>query len=546
MKLIVMICALFMTQLASASLAGIANPSAKKGGTLSFNLGSEPSTLNPFSSSDYNQSQVEAYIAEALTSINPQTYENEPSLAESWTISDDGKVFEFTLREGVTWHDGKPFTVEDVKFTFDAILHPKNKYKTAHSKPYFENITKIEITGKNKIKFTAKNSYFGNFQYVASRAISPKHIYENPSEEKQKELNKTIIGTGPYIFDNFDRGKAITLKRNPNWWGDKISEMKGMYNYDKIALKFYDSKVEIQRLEKGDLDFLGLSPEQYVQQTKGPKWRTKKVLKVKFQNKSPKGYGFIGLNLKNELFQSKNMRLALYHLLDRDKMNKKFRFNYSRLATGPWYIQSMYANKDVEPIKYDPKKASELLKKEGWKDTDGDLILDKMVNGKKKKLSFTILNPSKQFEKYLTLYKEDAKQLGVDINIQYVEWSSFVTKLDERSFDAVTLAWVGGSVHMDPKQIWHSESAKNKGSNFISYNNPRVDKLIDEARMIIDKEKRMVKYKEIYKLIADDVPYLFLFNSDYGFYGHAKDLNPLKDTLEYEVGYGPYWWFAKP
>ena len=133
-------------------------------------------------------------------------------------------------------------------------------------------------------------------------------------------------------------------------------------------------------------------------------------------------------------------------------------------------------------------------------------ILDKVIDGKKTKLSITILEPNKEFVKYLTMYKEDAKKAGVEINVKLIEWNAFLKLLDERKFQAVRLGWGAGSVDWDPKQIWHSESQKG-GSNFIGYKNPEVDKLIDEARTILDFEKRQKVLRKVFKLIADDVPY---------------------------------------
>jgi peptide/nickel transport system substrate-binding protein/microcin C transport system substrate-binding protein len=285
-----------------------------------------------------------------------------------------------------------------------------------------------------------------------------------------------------------------------------------------------------------------LTAEDYVQKANSPKWG-KDVFKVKIENKAPKGYGFIGWNMKNEMFQSKKVRLAMFHLINREDMIKKFRYGYGKPATGPWYMQSEYADTSVKAIEFDPKKALEILNADGWKDTDGDKILDKEIGGKKVKLSFTILEPNQEFIKYLTVFKEDAKQAGVDVNVKFVEWNTFIKLLDEKNFEAVRLAWSGGSVDLDPKQIWHSESA-NGGSNFINYSNPQVDKLIDEARETLDKKQRIAKLKKVYRMIADDVPYAFFFNDDAGFYGHTKRLKRVKDTYQYGVGLS-YWWIGE-
>lgn len=539
-KFFLVLFTLFLTASAAASLG---NPNAPTGGTFKYNLETAPTTLNALSSTDYYSTIVQSYILEGLLGRDLDTREWKPGLASKWKISKDGLVYTFTLRDGVKWHDGTALTIEDIKFSFDAIMHPKDKYKTARLKPYYENIKEANILDKNTIEFRAKKVYFRNFDVVAGLTIVPKHLYENPTKKQKKKLNKTLIGTGAYKLGKYRRGKNLTLVKNKTWWGTGVAGQKGKFNYDKILMRFVkDKTIAIQRVEKGDLDYQALSSEDYMKKTKGPKWG-KSVHKVKMQNKAPVSYGFIGWNLKNKLFKDKNVRKALYHLIDREKMIKKFRYGMSLPATGPVYRQSMFANPTVKPVLYDLKKARELLTKAGWKDTDGDRILDKVIDGKKTKLSFTILEPNKDFVKYLTVYKQDARKAGVDINVKYVEWNTFIKLLDERKFQAVRLAWGGGSVDWDPKQIWHS-SSMNGGSNFISYNNPKVDKYIDEARSIMDLEKRKKVLHKVYKLIADDMPYAFFFNDKFSFYAHTDRIKRVKDTYNYGIGLG-YWWIKK-
>lgn len=520
------------------------NPSAPMGGDFKINLGQAPTTLNALSSSDAYASEVQSYIMEGLLTRNIDTREWEPALAKEWSISKDGKTFEFTLRDGVKWHDGKPLTVEDVKFSFDAIMDKNDKYKTAHLKPYFENIKSADIVGPNKIKFTVGSPYFNNFTVVAGLTVVPKHLYANPSKEQEKVLNRTLVGTGPYTLKEFDRSKRIVLASNPNWWGRSVPALKGTHNFQTITLRFIqDGTIAIRTIENGDLDYLPLQPDEFVQKAKGPKWG-KSVKKVQMQNKGVRGYAFVGFNMKNPIFSSVKTREAMVHLFDREQMIKKFLFDFSLPATGPLYQQSDYADPSVKPLAFDPKLALKKLNEDGWKDTDGDGLLDKVINGKKTQFEFTILEPLPDFVKFLTTFQQDAKKAGVKVEIKGIEWNAFIKLLDERKFDAVRLAWGGGDLDWDPKQIWHSESIANAGSNFISYSNPKVDKLIDEARVAMEKKDRVVKLREVYRTIAADVPYIFLFNGKYSFYAHSDRVGKEKDTYVNGVG-TEYWWLTK-
>ena len=266
----------------------------------------------------------------------------------------------------------------------------------------------------------------------------------------------------------------------------------------------------------------------------------KKIEKVKTQNKTPKGYSFIAMNLKHPIFKDREVRKAFSMLFNRPLMLGKFEYNLSEFATGPIYVQSDYASPFVKPIDFNPDEALRILTNAGWSDSDKDGLLDKVINGKKTPFSVTILEPSPDVMKYLTIFKEDASKIGVDINIKNIEWNSFVKLLDEKNFEAVRLAWGGGGVEWDPKQIWHSSSIEGASSNFISYSNPEVDRLIDEARQIHDRDKRISLLRKVHEIISSDYPYIWWFNSKYTLYANTKRVKKKTDTYKYGIGQ-QYW-----
>jgi len=151
------------------------------------------------------------------------------------------------------------------------------------------------------------------------------------------------------------------------------------------------------------------------------------------------------------------------------------------------------------------------LAKAGWVDGDKDGVLEK--NGKK--FEFTLFFANKDNEKYYILYQEDLKKAGIKMNLQLLEWNALLKNVDEAKFDAIAMGWGGGAVDHDPKQIWHSASIGTGGSNFIGYKNAKVDTLIDKARTELNKQKRIPLYREIYREIAADAPYVFMFNDKF-------------------------------
>ena len=498
------------------------------------NLSGEPENLHPIRSTDYYSSVVQYYILESLLQRNKDTYEWEPGLAKKWEISPDGKTFTFEFYDSLKWSDGKALTVQDVKFSFEAYRNPE--YGGIRYLPYFEKMDSAQILSDKKIQFKVKESYFGNFDVIAGMSIIPEHIYKDP----KTRLSKNIIGSGPYKLENYIKGKILVLKQNPLWEGRNNPANKGKWNFKTLALRFVKTETDtLLRMAKEHLDYSRLSAETFFEKTKKAPWGTR-IKKVKYQNKEPSGYGYIGFNLKKPLFQDKKVRKALAHLLNRELMNKKFQYNQRELARGPWYFWSDYADPNVKPIGFNPKKAVEILKSAGWNDLDNNGVLEKTINGRKKELSWTIIYASAEGEKYLTLYQEDLKQAGIKLSLKVLDWASFLRLIDDKNFDAVMLGWSGGSIDLDPKQIWHTESSQKKGSNFISYSNPKVDALIDKGRSQLNKKERIKTFQKVYRLIAEDVPYIFMFNTRNRFYGVNKRIDFPVDTFNYDVGMS-YW-----
>ena len=499
--------------------------------TFFMNLNKEPENLHPIRSVDGYSSVVQNYVMETLLVRNLDTYEWEAHLAERWEQSPTHITF--TLRSPLYWHDGKPVTAKDVVFSFNAYKDPS--FGGIRYISYLENIQSAQALDERTVRFKIKKKYFGNLNALAGLIfVLPEHIYK----DKQKKLSRTLTGSGPYILKSYERGKRIQLTQNKNWWGRKVKP--NQHRIPRIVFRFLqDENDQLIRMGAGDLDFLTLTPEAFIKKT-NKKPYGESILKKEVQNKSAKGYGFIAWNLKKPLFQSQKVRVALAHLMNRELMNQKFRYNKDQLATGPWYSWSDYADPLLSPLVFDPQKAQALLKEDGWVDSDQNGVLEKSLNGQKTEFRFTLIFANPDLEKYLTLYQEDLKKNGIALSLRLMDWSAFLKLLDEKKFSAVSLGWGAGGVEIDPKQIWHSESARDGGSNFISYSNPQVDRLIDKGRGILDHKKRIPIFQQVYRIIAQDAPYLFLFNSPVDFYAVSQKVKMEKDTYPY--GWGQKFW----
>lgn len=505
------------------------NQRPKSNSVFYTDIGNEPSRLNPVGSTDASANKVAAYIFESMLTQDINTKEWKPALATEWSISDDKMEYTFKLRKGVKWHDGTEFTAEDVKFSYDILF--KDKFNTIAVRPYYEGLKEVIVVDKYNVKIIAKDQFWQNFERAAGLTIYPKHFYEQ--NEKKSFFNKKLLGSGPYKLEAYSRGNRILLTRNNEWWGYQQKGQKE-WNFPKIVLRFVsDKNVALEMLKKGSLDFLGLRAEGYVKKAVGKEWG-KSVHKVLTKNNSPKGYNFIGWNMKHPILKDRRVRKALYHLVNRPLMIDKFEYGYSVPAVGPIYPGSPYHDSNLKPVEYDTQKALKILKNAGWSDTDGDNILDKVINGKKTKFSITIMEPWEGFMKYLTVFKEDAKKAGVEINIKLIEWNSFVKLLEEKKFDACRLAW-SSVLDWNPIQIWHTDSAKG-GSNFISFSNKEADKLMTQAKFVHDRSERIKILNKVEKIIVNEYPYVWFTYKEKTMYGYTDRIKREQDTYNYGIG----------
>ncbi len=461
-----------------------------------YSLSSEPTTLNPILATDAYESIVNSFMLETLIERDLTTFEWKPLLAHKWEISPNKLQYTFYIRKGIQWHDGVEFTAKDVLFSFNTIKN--TKVDAPHLRNYYKDVKKVEILDNYTVRFTYNQPYFLALEFCGGMPIVPEHIFSKGDFNKH-EHNRSTIGTGPYIFENWDTGKQIVIKRNMDYWRKEKSPY-----IDKIIFKVItDDTVRLQLLKKGDLDTAGLRAIQWVKQTSSARFK-KNFRKLSFYTPY---YNYIGWNLTRPYFKDRDVREALTRLLDRKSILKNLLYNLGQVVTGPFYIFSKEYDNTVVAYDYDEKKALELLTKAGWKDTNKDGVLDK--GGVDFKFTFLIANGSTFAEQLATILKENLKRVGIIMDIKKLEWAAFIQQIDDRKFDAVSLGWSMG-IETDPYQLWHSSQTE-RGSNFVGYKNKRVDEIIEKARREFDESKRVTLYKEMHRIIHEDQPYTFLY-----------------------------------
>jgi ABC-type transport system substrate-binding protein len=513
--------------------------------TFFAHVAANPSSLLPLTSTDGVAGEVAGLFFESLLDRHWDTYEWMPMIAKSWQISPDGKEFTFVLNEKAKFHDGSKVTVEDVKFSYDVIF--MKGVDTAPLKPYYESIQKIEILGPEKVKFVVKDSYYKNFDVCAGLTIYQKkhytNLYQKDNTLAKSQSVKTPMGTSEWKLQKWDDNQQIILTRDENYWNKETQIKYGTWNTNRKVFKIIqDPAVEFETFRKGDLTYTSLSPKQWSLQTNGPEFQSK-IKKVQTKNKTAVGYGYVAWNQKNPLFANKDVRWAMSHLMDLKKWSEKLDFGLTEPTISAYSPKMDEHDPSLKAVPFDIKQARKKLASAGWIKAGKDGVLEK--DGKR--FEFTLMYPvqsKESLEPYLVDYKNQAAKVGVLMNLKAVEWTSFTKLLDDKNFEALSLFWTR-QIDGDLKQIWHSASMANNGSNFISLNNPELDKLIDEHRFTLERNKRLEIARKMQKLIYDEQPYSFMLERKYTLYAHQNYVQKEKDSYNYTIG-NAFWKLNQP
>ena len=459
------------------------------------NLGSDPQTLNPVTSSDLYSSYVNDLIFSKMIDVDSDG-NIIPSVATSWNISKDNKSFIFHLRSDVKFHDGVSLTAYDVKYTWDKIMDPKSLAENKRAD--FEYVDRFEVINKDTLRAVYKIPFSPALESWGF-SIIPKHIFEKEDFLKS-DYNKNPIGSGPYVFQKWKSNQYIMLTANNNYWGTKPY-------LKKIVFKMIpDQTVSFNSLLKGDLDVEGLTPLQWKKFSKSSDFENK-FYKMNYYTRS---FSYIAWNAngRNPFFKDKKVRQAMSYSLNRELIKEKVFYGLGELCSGPFYPKSWANDTTIKPIQFDLNKARLLLSEAGWK-PGKDGILYK--NGVPFRFKFLLTSSSDLGKRITIIYQEDLRKIGVILEPQQMEWATFLERIKDRDYEAATLGW-SLSLDPDPYMIWHSSQIK-EGLNYVNYSNPEVDRLIEEGRTTFNVKKRTELYHRIHQILADEQPYTFMFHS---------------------------------
>jgi peptide/nickel transport system substrate-binding protein len=456
-----------------------------------------------------------------------------PLLAEARPeISQDKLSYTFKIRKNARFQDGRPVTGEDVLFSVKAIKC--SLVNAPFLRVYFNSVVDAQLVDPYTIRFFIREPYFLNESVLGGVIVMPRHYYDRenllhsvtvrqlaqdptklPAEVKKfadvfnRNYNRHPLGSGPYKFSHWRTGSETELTRDTDYWGNG-KEGIDQPHVDRLKFRVVNNvDAALTRLKSGSLDYMeSLQPVQVVRGTSSE--RFERQFK-KYEYYAPT-YTYIGWNNDHPIFGDKRVRQAMTYLTNRKQIVDTVLFGLGEVVDSPIYFFRPEYDKTLVSYPFDPAKALALLDEAGWKDTDGDGVLDKVIDGNRVPLRFEIkINAGNTVRESVALVlMDELNKHGIAASVRQLDWTIFLNDVKNHQFDAVVLGWAMSTAEPDAYQVWHSSQAANKGSNAISYKNPRVDEILEQYRQEFDPQKRIGLYKEFQQILHDEQPYTFL------------------------------------
>jgi peptide/nickel transport system substrate-binding protein len=495
----------------SAPSVGMAQP--VRGGTVVVGLIAEPAILDSCSGA-WNSAPFAGNIMGSLLETD-ENMKFVPGLAESWSMDPANKTYTFNLRKGVKWHDGKPFTAQDVKFTLETFL------PTYHIFGKYLKDTKVDVVSETKVVVKpgmwAPGIQLGRLA-SADWSIYPKHLLEGVDFIKS-DYRKALVGTGPFKFKEWVRGSYITLERNDDYW------KPGKPYLDRLIFKFIrDPSIMIASLNTGDIDFSfrGIPYEAYRGLEKNPNLNVIVAYRPNYKV-------FVVNNTKSPILSNHLVRQAFAYAVDRKDIASKATSGMCRPSDRFFAPEVLPPNPNIKVYEYNPKKAEELLDQAGYPRKDGGTRFTIQLIGR--------LGEADE-EKAGDLFRDYLKAVGVEVSIKRADFNTILQLSANYHFDVMTFKRYLAAYFTYTQ---HHSSFIRPGVvlvNISQYNNPKVDRFYDqwvESSTVDEQNKALLSAETI---MTEELPELPLFDVSWMYVWNKRVQNafvPARNYLQSEA-----------
>ncbi|MGE7923040.1 glutathione ABC transporter substrate-binding protein [Viridibacillus arvi] len=454
----------------------------KEGGNLVVVRLSDATGLDPHFITDIPSANiVYEKVYETLVTFDKER-NIKPLLATEWEQVDD-LTWNFTLQEGIKYHDGSPFNADAVKTSFDRLLDPKTG---SPQKDKLGMISEIIVEDDTHVTFKLSEPYAPLLSILASNEgsiLSPKSIKEAPDTLATKP-----VGTGPFVFDSWKSGQQITLKRNEEYWGEKVK-------IDSVEFKVVpEDATRLAMIESGEAHVSDQVPVTEIDRINGSD-------KLNLFRTDGLAVEYVGFNTSNAPLDNVKLRKAISYAIEREAIIEGVYNDVGTLANVAMSPKVFGYTKDVHPYPYDVNKAKELLKEAGY---DKGLKIKLLTNDRKERINVA------------EVIQSQLKGIGVEVEIQVMEYGAYIDAISKGTHQMFLGGWGNATGDGDYNQfnLFHSASVGAPGNHFY-YKNSKVDKIIEEARAEPDASKRQELYKESMELEIEDAVYVPIRNYEH-------------------------------
>ena len=473
--------------------------------TLHLATSTNPARLNPILATDSSSSEIAGFIFNGLVKYDKDSKEIIGDLAEKFYYKDDSTLI-FELKKNVKWHDGEEFSAKDVLFTYQTLISDKI------ASPYsagFRFVKSVNILDKYTVEVKYKQAYFKALE-TWMMGILPEHLLKDEKNLMSSKFNTNPIGTGPYKLELLEYSKNIILVAFDAYF-------EGRAKIDQISFHVIaDPMTRFLMLKSSQIDIGSIEAMAYERQLHKDFFE-----QFNIYEKISLSYTYLGFNLRREKFKNPKVREALSLAIDREELVNILFFEHAKVCSGPFLPGSTAFNENVKIPTQDITEAKRLLKEAGYDE--------------KNPFTFEIVTSnSSSIRPYAAqILQHQLKSAGVVVTLRVMEWQAFLNMVVfPHEFDSVLLGW-GLSPTPDPYLFWHKDSDKKGGFNLVGYNNPKINKMIEESQSMIDRDKLSAAWREMFEIITDDNPYLFLYipNSITAVNKRVKNIQPAQSGI---------------